>query len=270
MKKFIFLAILVAMTFFSSKAQVYSFGNYEGSLQGENAFLDPSFSYSDDPNNAKGLIFPTVDLVNFEFIITGYATDFAFTHWFNGMVVYNTATGKTKTAGNRSSTETQVEPGFYYFYNPNATNVNTGEWLPLGSGSTPAEGTIKYDNGDYKYWDDGEWKDLPGQGIVPPTPTPDPSMTIGLAGGKTAIMVGEIINLTAGESVTWAVLPGGNSYAEIVNINQLKGLAVGSVTVRATTSSGDRYKDLLVTVSDLNPDGSGNLVMRISIRKLDK
>ena len=140
MKKYILLSISVVVSFFSVNGQVLSNGNISSGLQGENVFLDAAHNFNAESNRGKGLVFPTVDLVNFEFILNGYvADDFTFEHYFNGMIVYNTTTGKTKTTGNRSSTAIDVVPGFYYFSNPQGhinQNVTDGKWLPLGNSAT--------------------------------------------------------------------------------------------------------------------------------------
>jgi hypothetical protein len=54
------------------------------------------------------------------------------------MLVYNSAIGTTLTTGNRSSTETAVTPGFYYFSNPDGAsngNITNGVWTPMGGGT---------------------------------------------------------------------------------------------------------------------------------------
>lgn len=104
-----------------------------------NAFLDASTSYSsaagENNNKHKGLVFPDVNLTTFQFenVIANGAT---FPTYYNGMVVYNTATGNTLTTGNNPSTSTAVTPGFYYFSNPSGatnSNVTGGTWKTLGA-----------------------------------------------------------------------------------------------------------------------------------------
>ncbi|WP_449401115.1 hypothetical protein [Chryseobacterium wanjuense] len=65
-------------------------------------------------NVGKGIVVPSVDLVNFEFD-TSLADGITFPTWFDGMVVYNNATGTTLTAGQRSSTATPVTPVILLF-----------------------------------------------------------------------------------------------------------------------------------------------------------
>ncbi|WP_155845053.1 hypothetical protein [Chryseobacterium daeguense] len=121
-------------------AQIQTNGNVGNTINGSNAFLDVSKAFSSasviDPsltnNLGKGLVFSDTDLTKFEFILPSDATTFP--KYFDGMVVYNTGTGKTKTGGNNlPSVSTDVSPGFYYFYNPNGAggSVTTGVWKPL-------------------------------------------------------------------------------------------------------------------------------------------
>lgn len=139
MKKLIYSIIFGALGV-TANAQVLSNFPVNPAITNSNVIFDASTSFSNEagagPNVGKGIIIPSVDLVNFEFDLT-YADGFTFPTYFDGMLVYNNATGTTLTAGNRSSTATPVTPGYYYFYNPNgATNgaVQPGVWRPLGGG----------------------------------------------------------------------------------------------------------------------------------------
>jgi len=112
------------------------------SINNSNVGLDLSSSFSTEAGagayQGKGIVIPSVDLVNFQFD-TSLADGITFPTWFDGMIVYNNATGTTLTAGQRSSTATAVTPGYYYFYNPSgATNsaVQQGVWRPLGGGTS--------------------------------------------------------------------------------------------------------------------------------------
>jgi hypothetical protein len=138
MKK-IFYLLIFGETSLPLTAQVLANGNViNGGITNSNVFFDASTTFSSEAgsgaNVGKGLVIPSVDLVNFEFDLT-LADGFTFPTYFDGMIVYNNATGTTLTAGQRSSTATAVTPGFYYFYNPNGgTNqtVQPGVWRPLG------------------------------------------------------------------------------------------------------------------------------------------
>jgi uncharacterized protein (TIGR02145 family) len=111
-------------------------------ITNSNVFLDASKNFSSAagaPNNVgKGIVVPSVDLVNFEFNANFLSSTEA-PSFYDGMLVYNSATGTTLTTGNRSSTATAVTPGFYYFSNPSgATNENItgGVWKTLASGAS--------------------------------------------------------------------------------------------------------------------------------------
>ena len=170
MKKFILLSIVALASFVTLNGQILTNGVSSPNIPGENAFIDASFSFSADSKKGKGLIFPTVNLVEFEFIIDGYAADdMNFLHFFDGMLVYNNADGETITSGNRSSTITKVVPGFYYYSNPKgreAYEVNwitkegvaAGKWVAFGSGGTPLP---------------ADWNDatIPAEGSIPSTST---------------------------------------------------------------------------------------------------
>jgi len=156
MKKYIILSIAVMCSAMLS-GQILSFSGINAQAGGESVFLDVTTNFSEEvyaggQNTGKGLVFPTVDLTKFEFI-TRKLDGATFPTFFNGMIVYNRATGTTPTTGARSSTATDVKPGFYYFYNPDGLKkyestgnptaaIATGVWKQLGSsgdGSSSAD-----------------------------------------------------------------------------------------------------------------------------------
>jgi len=98
--------------------------------------LDAStnFDYlTDQTNNGKGLIFPRADLTTWSFKVN-LLDGFTFPSAYDGMIVYNMATGNTPTAGNNSTVSTVVRPGYYIFSNPtgaNTTSVSSGTWVRL-------------------------------------------------------------------------------------------------------------------------------------------
>jgi hypothetical protein len=134
---------LLAITAFGSliNAQVsVNNGIQPAAINNSNVSIDLSSAFSNEagagPYVGKGVVIPSVDLVNFEFD-TSLADGITFPTFFDGMLVYNNATGTTLTAGQRSSTATAVTPGYYYFYNPNGASngaVQPGVWRPLGGG----------------------------------------------------------------------------------------------------------------------------------------
>lgn len=152
MKQYIILLIsLFTMGFAKAQINVNNGINTQA-INNSNVFLDASTAFSFEagaPNNrGKGLVIPSVNLITFQFDLT-LADGSTFPTYFDGMIVYNNATGNTLTTGNRSSTVTAVMPGYYYFSNPNGSNtqnVTGGVWKPLGGGNSVniynSDGTI--------------------------------------------------------------------------------------------------------------------------------
>jgi len=135
---FIFCAI-------SMSAQILSNGSVQPYVNGSSVIFDASTQYSKESGMSndlgKGIVIPSVDLVNFQFDMT-YADGITFPTYFDGMIVYNNATGTTLTTGNRSATATAVTPGFYYFSNPDGAkngSITDGVWKPMGGGDIPVE-----------------------------------------------------------------------------------------------------------------------------------
>jgi hypothetical protein len=142
MKNFIFFFLLIFSSMTLS-AQILTNSIPSNAIQGSNAFMDLSTYYSSagfaNNNYNKGLVFPDVDLTTFIFETT-VADGFTFPSFYDGMVVYNTATGNTSTAGSNPTQSIEVTPGFYYFSNPNGSSnfdYSSGEWKPLGSEGSP-------------------------------------------------------------------------------------------------------------------------------------
>lgn len=139
MKKFLSLLSIIGITAFSNAQVNVNNGTQAGIVNNSNAAIDLSGAFSAEAGAGayvgKGVIVPSVDLVNFQFDLS-LADGTTFPTFFDGMIVYNGATGTTLTTGNRSSTATAVVPGFYYFSNPNGSangNITAGVWTPLGA-----------------------------------------------------------------------------------------------------------------------------------------
>jgi len=135
---FSFLTIAVVCSLVNAQVNV-QYGVQNNFINESNVAIDLSGSFSNEagagPYQGKGVIIPSVDLVNFEFNIT-LADGVTFPTWFDGMIVYNNASGTTLTTGQRSSTPTVVTPGFYYFYNPtgsSTSSVQPGVWRVVGA-----------------------------------------------------------------------------------------------------------------------------------------
>lgn len=99
------------------------------------AFIDASSNTINNSSQGvgKGLVFPRVDLANFNFVgTTGVPSNFP--SRFDGMLVYNTADSGIAASGN---TEGSLSPGFWY-YNNTSTSSTGGTWRPLVASSQQA------------------------------------------------------------------------------------------------------------------------------------
>ncbi|MBB4806169.1 hypothetical protein HNP38_001441 [Chryseobacterium defluvii] len=139
MKKILF-SLIVGLSATSVHAQINIPSVPQEIITGENAFLDASpYSAGNGwgPSESKGLVFPETDLAQFQFKTDGISP-ISFSNAFNGMIVYNTGTGTTADPALNTQTA-NLEPGFYYFYNPTGSStlsVADGVWMPLGASST--------------------------------------------------------------------------------------------------------------------------------------
>jgi len=116
MKKNIYI-ILALLTFSSMKAQVKVQSAPDPIIANQNPFLDAS-SYTEGwgPSEAKGLLFPQVDLTSFE-LNAAVVDEFTFPTAYDGMIVYNIGTGNTSDGA------------------LNAQSAQ-GKWIPLGAGGS--------------------------------------------------------------------------------------------------------------------------------------
>ncbi|MDY3363349.1 hypothetical protein PG623_04960 [Riemerella anatipestifer] len=137
MKKITILALALG-TCSIAQAQVLSHGEISKNLFKTNYFLDASnFQSQADVSKGKLLGFPKTDLTQFKFDLK-VVTDEVTLSGFDGVVVYNTAIGKTGSDANTQGKVVDVTPGFYYFSNPNGATTQTvseGKWVRLGSGN---------------------------------------------------------------------------------------------------------------------------------------
>ena len=146
MKKFIFLSIVALMSFVTLNGQILTHVDPSPVITDENAFMDASVKYSGEESKGKGLIFPTVDLTVFEFLLDNYAAVETPFHFFDGMLVYNNTAGETRRGGNNPSESFTVVPGFYYFSNPKGIDnqsVEEGEWVAFGTGGDDGSNGLK-------------------------------------------------------------------------------------------------------------------------------
>ncbi|WP_415328635.1 hypothetical protein [Chryseobacterium sp. MMS23-Vi53] len=142
MKKFsLYIVLFASISLAKVSAQVNSNQLVANNIGDTNAFLDASTNFNTSASSSnsigKGLVFPNTDLRLFRFDTTpsGGADGITFPSYFDGMVVYNTATTGT-TADPALTTQTaNLTQGFYYFSNPNGNangNVTSGVWVPIG------------------------------------------------------------------------------------------------------------------------------------------
>lgn len=157
MRKIIFLGVL---TFSSiAFAQVNIQSEAQVAIDQQNPFLDASGYVSFENNIGKGLYFPRTDLRTWEFkkdLLGGYNN---FKTAFDGMVVYNTGSGKTGNNPETQGIQVDVEPGFYYFFNPEAdpnenfgagaTDVSKGKWVRIGGGAATSSSTANKVSGTF-------------------------------------------------------------------------------------------------------------------------
>ncbi len=114
-------------------AQIISNGNVTSALNNTNYFMDGSnFEGLANQSYGRGLGFPRTNLTTFTFD-TSPMDNTVVVSDFDGMVVYNTATGDTAPG---QGVTTNVAPGFYYFSNPgNPGSITNGRWVPMGGAS---------------------------------------------------------------------------------------------------------------------------------------
>ncbi|QBJ86382.1 hypothetical protein DDI74_08980 [Chryseobacterium gleum] len=122
-------------------AQIISNGNVTSTLNNTNYFMDASnFEGLANQSYGRGLGFPRTNLTTFTFD-TSPMDNTVIVSDFDGMVVYNTATGNTATG---QGVTTAVAPGFYYFSNPgNPGNITNGRWVPVGGAGKVTIGTAE-------------------------------------------------------------------------------------------------------------------------------
>lgn len=154
MKKIIFCFVTLYFGFFAN-TQILTNSLPAPAISQSNAFLDASSNFSSiagESNNLhKGIVFPDVNLTTFEFenII---ADGITLPSYYDGMIVYNTATGNTLTTGVNPNVSSTVVPGFYYFSNPNGAtngNVTGGVWKALGSSASSSNSVFRVTTSSY-------------------------------------------------------------------------------------------------------------------------
>ncbi|MCK0204177.1 hypothetical protein [Ornithobacterium rhinotracheale] len=152
-KQLLFLGMLLSGT--GAFAQINTQGEISASIDEQNPFLDASGYNAVGNSIAKGVYFPSTDLTTWEFKLD-MIDPTKFSSYFDGMVVYNSGTGKTLADTSKGGKQVEVTPGFYYFKNPGQSfpvgSVANGQWVRLGAevvaGNTTLGTLPKYSTAD--------------------------------------------------------------------------------------------------------------------------
>ncbi len=152
--KIVALGIMLCVTTLSMAQSINIQGGIQNNQFGQNPFIDASELTDISGSIGKGFLFPRTDLTTWQFN-TILLDGVTFPTAFDGMIVYNIGTGTTRAG---EGIPQQVQPGFYYFSNPNATDsITQGQWLPFNHSEAKAEtntnlelnattGNLKYTN----------------------------------------------------------------------------------------------------------------------------
>ena len=280
-KRFIYIGLLLGCCLFSlnAVAQVQSILSVEPNLPpNQNPFFDASqkFDISVDPSsNGKGFVFPRVDLTTWTFSTQFLAPGDYYPGAFDGMIVYNIGTGNTLIndgSGDNPNVSFYVTPGFYYFFNPGATDgshttVFMGQWIKIGEGSktttpsgvsfptspAPDPGDVFYrtDTNLYFYYNGSGWITV----STPPSGNGDPGITANTKVGDTyyqtnanpSLNVLKMFNgtdwtIVGGYLLTDATMTGDGKTAPL-------GLAANAVT-------SDKIVDGTIVAADLSQMGA--------------
>jgi hypothetical protein len=143
MKKFsLYIVLFASLSLAKMSAQVNSNQVVLNNVANSNAFFDASTNFNTSASSSnsigKGLVYPNTDLTLFRFDLTP-ADGITFPSYFDGMLVYNTATTGSTSDPLLTTQTTGLTAGFYYFSNPNGAangSVTAGRWLPVGGGNS--------------------------------------------------------------------------------------------------------------------------------------
>lgn len=142
---------IVSVTY--SYSQINTQSEVNSVIANQNPFLDASGYINQENSIAKGLVFPRTDLTQFIFDTSLLGNYQNFPTAFDGMIVYNTGKGKTGANPATQGIQVDVEPGFYYFLNPEATeettDVSKGKWVRIGGGVATSSSTANKVSGTF-------------------------------------------------------------------------------------------------------------------------
>ena len=144
--KYKITTMCLVFSFTYSFAQILTNQNPSSSASTSFAFIDAgsSSTYNGVANAGKGIIYPRTDLTAVtSFLDSGSLGSASYNpNYYDGIVVYNTATSGTAGIG---STEGTLSAGFWYYENTSG-NSTGGTWRPLGGaggGSVTLDATPK-------------------------------------------------------------------------------------------------------------------------------
>ncbi|WP_128330836.1 hypothetical protein [Apibacter sp. HY039] len=123
---FTLLSIFIVL---HGNAQISAFSKIDNNLSDSNYFLDASLMGLKVNRFGKLLGFPRANLTQFTFITLSQDLALVNEYYFDGVLAFNSGTGKTMTNQGKI---VNVSPGFYYFSNPTAASLNSGQWKRLG------------------------------------------------------------------------------------------------------------------------------------------
>ncbi|AZA51857.1 hypothetical protein [Chryseobacterium sp. G0201] len=239
MKKFsLCIVLLASLSLTKVSGQVNSNQVIQNNIGDSNAFLDASTNFNTSASSSnsigKGLVYPNTDLRLFRFDPTP-ADGITFPSYFDGMLVYNTATTGSTADPLLTTQTTGLTAGFYYFSNPNGAangSVTAGRWLPVGGDPkfnvTTAETTTNtLVNNNQVYAKKGRF--VASGTSTAPTSYPDGAITVPASG------TAGIYRVTVFKAGTGSVFANGVYSYDISNGNLITGSPSMSVVYPAGT-----------------------------------
>jgi len=132
---FLYLIFLMATMLSFGQVRIVNTDNVEEALN-SSAFIDASskIRLNATDNIGKGLLYPRTDLTKFTFSGAPFGAPGNYPTYYDGFVVYNTASGGK---ANQGTTEGTLSEGFWYYKNKSNT-IDGGTWIAVGSSGGPS------------------------------------------------------------------------------------------------------------------------------------
>lgn len=129
-QQIVILTVLVTSGLSFAQVRIVDDPSNTGAMN-SSAFLDASShpGRNSSTNLGKGLLFPRTDLTAFVFEGTRIGTPNSYPTYFDGFIVYNTATSGTAAMGTTEGGA--LFEGLWYYENK-TTDIDTGTWKPVG------------------------------------------------------------------------------------------------------------------------------------------